>query len=126
MKTVCIESPLSGDFARNIKYARMALRYCLDHGVSPFASHLLYTQVLNDEVMVHRELGMAAGFAMGDLCDERWFFTDFGMSTGMLMAQRRARDMGQITQDVGLEASQHDIRDLADLVGTPHIEWRTK
>ena len=45
MRTICIESPLAGDFARNIAYARACLRYCLEQGVSPYASHLLLPQV---------------------------------------------------------------------------------
>ena len=90
MKTVCIESPLAGDFARNIAYARAAMRFCLLKGVAPFASHLLYTQALDDENLEHRGIGIAAGLALGDQCDERWFFIDFGLSTGMGKAQDRA------------------------------------
>lgn len=83
MITVCIESPLAGDFAKNIAYARAALRYCLEQGVSPYASHLLLPQVFDDLDAEQRERGIAAGLAMGDLCEARWFFMDLGMSSGM-------------------------------------------
>ena len=56
MITVCIESSLSGDFTRNIDYARVALVYCLNCGVSPYASHLLLTQVYNDLTLFQREV----------------------------------------------------------------------
>lgn len=92
MKTVCIESPLAGDFERNIAYARAALRYCLEQGVSPYASHLLLPQVYNDLSPEQREVGIQAGLAMGDRCDERWFFLDFGMSGGMALASSRCAD----------------------------------
>lgn len=97
MKTVCIESPLAGDFTRNIAYARAALRYCLEQGVSPYASHLLLPQVYNDLNPEQREAGIQAGLAMGDLCDERWYFEDFGISDGMERARKRAlyRPAGQ-------------------------------
>lgn len=86
MKTVCIESPLAGDFARNIAYARACLRYCLEQGVSPYASHLLLPQVYNDLSPEQREAGIQAGLAMGNQCDERWVFVDFGWSDGMARA----------------------------------------
>lgn len=95
MKTVCIESPLAGNFARNIEYAKRCMRYALDKGVAPFASHLLYPQVLDDENPKHREQGIAAGLEFGDRCDERWFFVDHGKSHGMKRARDRAIAIGQ-------------------------------
>lgn len=86
MKTVCIESPLAGHFARNIAYARACLRFCFEQGVSPYASHLLLPQVYNDLSPEQREAGIQAGLVMGDRCEERWFFTDFGVSDGMRRA----------------------------------------
>lgn len=93
MITVCIESPLAGDFATNIAYARAALRYCLKQRVSPYASHLLITQVYNDLAPDQRETGIKAGLAMGNRCDERWFFTDLNdgeFSDGMKRAAIQA------------------------------------
>lgn len=103
MKTVCIESPLAGDFTRNIEYAKRCVRYALDQGVAPFASHLLYPQVLDDENPEHREQGIAAGLELGDRCDERWFFKDLGMSGGMERAWLRSLEIGQKTRIIRLE-----------------------
>lgn len=64
--------------------------HCLSRGDAPFVSHLLYTQVLDDSRPDHRRRGIVAGLAMGDTCEERWFFTDLGMSTGMREGQKRA------------------------------------
>ena len=89
MITVCIESPLAGDFATNIAYARACLRYCLEQGVSPYASHLLLPQVYDDLDEAQREAGIQAGLAMGDRCIARWFFMDLGMSPGMQRAWDR-------------------------------------
>lgn len=90
MKTVCIESPLAGDFTLNIAYARAALRYCLERGVSPYASHLLLPQVYDDLTPEHREAGIMAGLAMGHQCDRRWYFVDLGFSGGMQRAAQAA------------------------------------
>ncbi len=100
IKTVCIEAPLSGDLEQSIAYARAAMHYCLYLNVAPFVSHLLYTQVLDDEDPDQRELGIDAGIALGDACENRWFFVDFGLSIGMRIALRRAHDRGQGTIDV--------------------------
>ena len=104
MKTVCIESPLAGDFVRNIAYARAALRYCLEQGVSPYASHLLLPQVYDDLTPAEREAGIAASHAMGDQCDERWFFVDLGWSSGMERAKASMFSAGQHMEPIELGA----------------------
>ena len=95
MITVCIESPLKGDYDRNHRYALECLKYCLQAGVAPFASHLLYPMVLRDTIENERRLGMNAGHVMGDRCDERWFFVNHGWSTGMEEGFSRAVKIGQ-------------------------------
>ena len=52
-------------------------------GEAPYASHLLYTQMLDDEDAGHRRLGMEAGFAWGEVGELRRFCIDLGMSSGM-------------------------------------------
>lgn len=83
MKRVGIESPLSGDFARNIRYARLCALDCLRRGEAPYASHLLYTQVLNDATPEERKLGMEAGFAWNAAAELAAVYTDLGISGGM-------------------------------------------
>lgn len=60
---VIIERPLAGDFPRNQIYARWCMLDSLRRGEAPFASHSLYTQMLNDEDTEEREIGIDAGFA---------------------------------------------------------------
>ncbi len=48
IKRVIIESPYSGDIPRNLLYARLCVFDCLNRGEAPYASHLFFTQVLND------------------------------------------------------------------------------
>jgi hypothetical protein len=83
MKLVVIESPLAGDFARNARYAKLCMLDAFRRGEAPFASHLLYTQMLNDEIPTDRKLGMAAGFAWGAVAELAVVYRDLGVSEGM-------------------------------------------
>ena len=82
-KIVIIESPYAGDIHRNLKYARQALKDSLDRGEAPFASHLLYTQVLNDRIPVQRKLGLDTGKAFTNYADLMAVYTDHGITPGM-------------------------------------------
>jgi hypothetical protein len=99
-RVVVIESPFApgrdGDVARNISYARAALRDSLVRGEAPFASHLLYTQdgVLRDDVPEERELGLSAGAHFRMCADRTVVYTDLGISPGMLRAIHHAQDLG--------------------------------
>ena len=63
-KTVLLESPYAGDtpekVQENIEYAQRAIKDCLERKEAPFASHLIYTQALDDNVPSERELGIKA------------------------------------------------------------------
>jgi hypothetical protein len=83
MKRVVIESPLSGDFARNKRYACLCMHDCLRRGEAPYASHLLMTQLLDDEVPGHRALVMKVGFAWGEVAELAVVYQDLGISGGM-------------------------------------------
>jgi hypothetical protein len=95
MKRVAIESPLNGDFARNLRYARLCGLDCIRRGESPYASHLFFTQFLNDATPEEREAGIVAGFAWADTADFRAIYTDLGVSDGMRRALERAREIEQ-------------------------------
>jgi len=84
MKFVVIESPFGGpDRERNIEYARACLKDSLDRGEAPFASHLLYTQVLDDDDPRQRDRGIRAGFEVAYNADLTAIYTDLGMTDGM-------------------------------------------
>jgi hypothetical protein len=83
MKLVIIESPYAGDVERNTKYARRCMLDSIRRGEAPFASHLLYTQVLDDADPAEREQGIQCGFAWGEWADKFAFYIDYGMTDGM-------------------------------------------
>lgn len=86
MRRVIIESPLSGDFERNIRYARLCMLDCLQRGEAPFASHLLYTQVWDDLKPGDREAGIRAGLAWQLGANLIVAYVDLGISEGMQRA----------------------------------------
>jgi len=89
MKLVSIQSPYAGNIERNVAYARRALRDSLDLGEVPFASHLLYTQVLRDE-SPERQRALECDHAFLAKCDLVAFYADFGISPGMDEAMAKA------------------------------------
>lgn len=89
MKLVIIESPYAGNVALNTEYARLCLKDALLLGEAPLASHLLYTQVLDDLVPTEREQGIAAGLAWRTVMDYAVFYTDLGWSRGMHAAKEK-------------------------------------
>jgi len=101
MTPVILESPYSGDVPRNIRYARLCLRDCiLNYTEAPYASHLLYTQALDDTFPEERTLGIQAGFQWSAVTWEeqplrRVFYVDFGWSRGMLLGKQDAIERGQ-------------------------------
>ena len=83
MRLVIIESPYAGDVEFNLAYARRALLDSLRRGESPIASHLLYTQVLDDGVPAERKLGIEAGLAWRRVAEVSAVYADLGISSGM-------------------------------------------
>lgn len=94
MKRVIIESPYSGDRARNVTYAKLAMLDCLHRGESPLISHLLYTQVLDDDDPKDRAMGIEAGLTWYPSAELCVVYADHGVSKGMLMGIRRAQERG--------------------------------
>ena len=70
----------------NMEYARRCLKDSLDRGEAPFASHLLYTQVLDDDVPGEREAGIDGQLAWIDLAQRIVVYVDLGISPGMRKA----------------------------------------
>jgi hypothetical protein len=75
-------------------YARRCLRDSLDRGEAPFASHLLYTQVLDDNLPSEREKGLLAGEAWLSAVEASVVYTDLGISDGMKRGIRAAASLG--------------------------------
>ena len=91
---VVVESPLTGNFARNQRYARLCAIDCMRKNEAPFASHLLYTQLLNDATPEDRKLGMECGFAWGESAELCAVYVDLGVSGGMREGILRATKIG--------------------------------
>lgn len=85
-----LESPYSGVIWRNELYGRMCMLDSLKRGEAPYASHLLYTQCLDDHNPEQRDRGMRAGFAWGEFADLRAFYCDRGFSRGMIEGLKQA------------------------------------
>lgn len=98
MNLVIIESPFAADSVEraelHLRYARAALRDSIDRGEAPFASHLLYTQVLDDIDPLERAVGINAGLAWYRRATLSAVYDDLGVSRGMGLGIQAARDHG--------------------------------
>ena len=106
MKLVIIESPYKGDVLRNKRYLRSCIRDCISRNESPYASHRMLTDALDDNDPAERALGIEAGLAWRNtgrivqkpfaFSDEparyervqHVFYVDLGWSGGMLAAKK--------------------------------------
>ena len=109
-KLVIVESPYAGEtpmaIGANLKYARRACLNCIDNGETPFASHLFYPQMLNDDDEIQRDLGIKFGYEIGgafsiaaDACHNTYqclvaFYVDLGWSQGMEQALAHYTELG--------------------------------
>lgn len=87
IRLVVIESPFAAltvkDKRANIAYAQDCMLDSLRRGEAPILSHLLYTQVLDDNKPDERTIGMSAGFAWHCVVNAVIVYTDRGISNGM-------------------------------------------
>lgn len=99
VRRVLMESPLAAPTAEevlaNVAYARRAMRDCLRRGEAPFASHLLYPQVLDDRDAAERTQGIEAGLLWGKCADATVVYVDRGISSGMWEGVIRATAEGR-------------------------------
>lgn len=86
-RQVQLESPFGAPtregIITNVAYALLAMRDSLYRGESPFASHLLYTQMLDDTDPTERKMGIDQGLVIADNADLTAVYTDLGISRGM-------------------------------------------
>lgn len=93
-RAVCIESPLKGDIARNVRYADACMLDALERGEAPFLGHLLYPRVLSDFKPEHRESGIGAHLTWLRRADVVVVYGDLGVSSGMQAAIDLAESIG--------------------------------
>lgn len=92
MRRVIIESPYAGDVARNKAYLQACIRDCLRRGETPYASHQMLTDALDDSDPEQRKQGIEAGYEWWAAADELVFCLDEGWSDGMRKAERLAQE----------------------------------
>lgn len=99
LRRVILESPYGSKersvIQRNEAYARDAMHDALKRGDAPMVSHLLYTQVLQDQVPEERTLGIEAGLAWGPAAQATVVYVDFGITPGMEKGIARANEEGR-------------------------------
>ena len=100
---VIIESPYSGGPPDNIEYARRGLWDSLLRGESPFASHLLYTQVLDDKISEQRRRGMELAHVWYEVADLCAVYIDRGITGGMESGIKHAKSLGIPVEERKLE-----------------------
>lgn len=109
MQLVIIESPYRGDIEKNQKYLNLCIRDCIRRGESPYASHQMLTDALDDNNPTERDAGIRAGYAWWKVAKKIAFYTDLGWSDGMRQALYRAKNSGKsweerrLNNDLGTE-----------------------
>lgn len=111
MVIVSVESPYHNTdpdlLNRNINYAIMACRHSIKfHGEAAYASHLIYTQTVREGEHGYVDDNTVGEFDLGRdevirithevrmRADKIVFYTDFGMSNGMKIAEKVAQENG--------------------------------
>jgi len=84
MRRVLILSPYKGDIEANVAYAWECVIDSMKRGEAPWASHLFYTEIMNDADPAQRSLGFACEYAWLRVCDLLAVYTDRGLSSGMV------------------------------------------
>lgn len=69
---VYIASPYAGDVEGNIAFAVRCCRYAIQQGEIPIAPHLLYSQILDDNNLEERSIGLSFGHQLLGVCKEIW------------------------------------------------------
>lgn len=95
---VILETPYAGNIEENVIYAQACMKDSLMRGEAPFLSHLLYTQCLNDNVPVERQIGIEAGFAFKSVINKTVVYQDYGISKGMIQGINSARENGNVIE----------------------------
>lgn len=91
MKFAIIESPFAGDVEQNVQYAKECMIDSINRGEAPFASHLMYTQFLDDDNERQRTIGINAGLEIAKRADLTAVYVDMGISRGMRLGIEAAR-----------------------------------
>jgi hypothetical protein len=130
-RRVLIESPYAADtpagIEENLAYLRACIRESLLRGEAPWASHLVYTQVFDDNIATERTMGIRAGLAWGAAADLTAVYQDGGISRGMQMGIDDAvaagrpveyRNLSEAARVAPLIAAWRHVAEIAARQGT--------
>lgn len=84
-------SPLRGNQGKNLMRAARFCRFVSNRGGVPFAPHLFFSQFLDDDVKIERELGIEMGIDLMHRCTAVWVFGDIiteGMQIEIDLAEK--------------------------------------
>lgn len=95
MELVFISSPYRGDIERNIVYAKELLVDAITAGYVPIAPHLLYPQVLDDNVPEERKAAIELCHELLKKCDAILIGKRYGLSSGMKQEIITAKKLGK-------------------------------
>lgn len=121
---VVIESPFRGysveEAEAHLAYARECLLDSIQRGECPVASHLLYTQALNDEIPAEREAGLVLAAELVKRADAVAFYVDRGLSPGMYRTLRELyprNGLPDYVPGMRLEAEDRTNNDFREISG---------
>lgn len=115
-----IESPFSAPdidgLVRNVQYTMLAVRDSLNRNEAPYASHLFYTQMLDDNNQDERRLGMDAGLTVCHHAEQTAVYTDYGISRGMEYGIDTARKAGRAVIERSLFPDASSLEEITSLM----------
>lgn len=82
MKLIYVASPYRGDIEKNVAFAKEACKFVLNEGNNFYCPHLFLTDILDDDILEERQMGIELGKNMMLKCDALWVFGD-RISEGM-------------------------------------------
>lgn len=91
---VYVVSRYAGDIENNVLSAIRYCKFVITQGKMPIAAHLLYPQIVDDNVPAEREIGTMFGIALLEVCDEVWCFGK-EPSSGMEREIKEAKRLGK-------------------------------
>ena len=87
---VYIVSRYAGDVENNVASAIRYCRFAINKKKIPIASHLMYPQIMGDNIPEERETGLLFGLALLAMCSEVWCFGK-NVSPGMKLEISEAK-----------------------------------
>lgn len=113
-RLVIVESPYRASPERTLEqnraYLMQAMADCYRKGEAPFASHHLSTEVLQDDDVYERQLGIRCGLAWGQHASLVAIYSQLGLTPGMRQAIEFYKSIGKEIEWRGID--DRIVRDI--------------